>query len=144
MQVESGWRAAGRQATVERTARRPVEFVDMVTVPERQGLETVDILRLRGGCGAVLHDTPGSLRREAGGWAGPGAESTLSFLVPFGTAEDWRLPGSTCRHVPVPGPEHDWLLPPGEGSGCAAFTDPGQLREALGEAARTLAACDGC
>ncbi|WP_408641027.1 hypothetical protein [Streptacidiphilus rugosus] len=122
MQVEVG--RQGRPTEPRRAGRAQC---DVVTVPERQGLETVDILRLRGGCGAVLHED---------------AESTLSFLVPFGTADGWQLPGSSCRHVPVPGPEHDWLLPPRGGAG-AALTDPAQLRAALGEAARTLAASDG-
>ncbi|WP_370192353.1 hypothetical protein [Streptacidiphilus sp. MAP5-52] len=172
----------GRQAAAECRARRLVEaadqcdrvdrvdgwedrargMVDVVTVPERQGLEAVDILRLRGGCGGVLHDTPAlplpllsgeravpgaatGVGVGAGAGIGTGAAgSTLSFLVPFGTAEAWQLPGSSCRHVRVPGPEYDWLLPPGDGLGRAALTDPGQLSEALGEAARTLAVCDGC
>jgi hypothetical protein len=97
-----------------------------VTVPERQGLETVDILRLRGGCGAVLLED---------------AESTLSFLVPFGTAAKWQLPGSSCRAVPAPGAAAHWLLPPAGAPG-SALTDPAELRAALGEAARTLAASD--
>ncbi|MBF9070537.1 hypothetical protein [Streptacidiphilus fuscans] len=129
-------------------------LVDLVTVPERQGLEAVDILRLRGGCGGVLHDVPAPPPRngrQAATGAGPctrtgagAVGSTLSFLVPFGTAEAWQLPGSSCRRICVPGPEYDWLLPPGDGLGRAGLTDPGQLSEALGEAARTLAVCDGC
>nr|WP_084724718.1 hypothetical protein [Streptacidiphilus melanogenes] len=99
----------------------------MVTVPERQGLETVDILRLRGGCGAVLLED---------------AESTLSFLVPFGTAAKWQLPGSSCRAVPAPGAGSQWLLPPAVGGPGPVLTDPAELRAALGEAARTLAASD--
>lgn len=127
-------------------------LVDLVTVPERQGLEAVDILRLRGGCGGVLHDVPAPAPRnerqavaDTGSCTGAGGVgSTLSFLVPFGTAEAWQLPGSSCRRICVPGLEYDWLLPPGDGLGRAALTDPGQLSEALGEAARTLAVCDGC
>ncbi|MEY9872908.1 hypothetical protein ABH931_002385 [Streptacidiphilus sp. MAP12-33] len=107
---------------------------EVVTVPERQGLETVDILRLRGGCGAVLLEET-ALREEQ-------AESTLSFLVPFGTAAQWQLPGSSCRPMPARGTEPHWLLPPAVGVGSPALTDPGELRAALGEAARTLAASE--
>ena len=59
---------------------------DMVTVPERQGLETVDILRLRGGCGPVLHED---------------ADATLSFLVPVGAADAWHLPGLVLPAAPA-------------------------------------------
>ncbi|MCK1820670.1 hypothetical protein MTQ10_13885 [Streptomyces sp. XM83C] len=112
---------------------------DLVTVPARQGLEAVDILR-RGACdavgpvGPVLHD---------GG-------DTLGFLVPPGTAAAWDVPGSVCTETdgrgfalpaepPVDG--SDWLLPPGE-AGLA--TDPAVLRAALGEAARLIEAADSC
>jgi hypothetical protein len=95
---------------------------DLVTVPERQGLETVDILRLRGGCGPVLHED---------------ADSTLSFLVPVGAADAWHLPGRSCTQAPPPESDRNWLLPP---SPERALTDPALLRAALGEAARTLAA----
>jgi hypothetical protein len=108
-----------------RRAARP--GCEVVTVPERQGLETVDILRLRGGCGAVLLED---------------AESTLSFLVPFGTAAQWRLPGSSCRAVPAPGAGSRWLLPPAVVGPGPVLTDPAELRAALSEAARTLAASD--
>ena len=95
---------------------------DMVTVPERQGLETVDILRLRGGCGPVLHED---------------ADATLSFLVPVGAADAWHLPGRARTQAPPPESDRNWLLPP---SPERALTDPALLRAALGEAARTLAA----
>jgi hypothetical protein len=109
-----------------------------VTVPARQGLEAVDILRRGAGdcVGPVLldHDC-----------------DTLGFLVPPGTADAWDVPGSTCTRTdgrglgPVaPEPPVEgagWLLPPEEGE---AATDPVVLREALGEAARLLAAADGC
>ena len=128
---------------------------DLVTVPARQGLEAVDILR-RGdgdGVGPVLHDDDGD---------------TLGFLVPPGTAAGWDVPGSTCTGTngrglslvpapPAPGapgtPETDgsdgadgsdctcWLLPPGESD---RTTDPAVLRRALGEAARMLEAADNC
>ncbi|WP_370416740.1 hypothetical protein [Streptomyces fradiae] len=118
---------------------------DLVTVPARQGLEAVDILR-RGGApavGPVLHD---------------GACDTLGFLVPPGTAAGWDMPGSACTRtdgrglrIPeppeLPGPDGvtprpaDWLLPPGDSG---EVTDPAMLREALGQAARLIEAADGC
>lgn len=117
---------------------------DLVTVPARQGLEAVDILRLRDGVGPVLHD---------------GACDTLGFLVPPGTADGWDVPGSACTQTygrgialgalcdegvtvepPVTGT--GWLVSP-EGAGAAA-TDPAVLRAALGEAARTIEAVDRC
>ncbi|GEK04193.1 hypothetical protein ACWDU8_30500 [Streptomyces sp. NPDC003388] len=110
---------------------------DLVTVPARQGLEAVDILR-RGApetVGPVLHDD--------------GCD-TLGFLVPAGTAACWDVPGSTCTETdgrglrlnpvpPVAG--SDWLLPPG---GADLATDPAVLRRALGEAARLIEAADNC
>ncbi|MEV7424154.1 MULTISPECIES: hypothetical protein [unclassified Streptomyces] len=113
------------------------EPCDLVTVPARQGLEAVDILR-RGATpvvGPVLHDGPCD---------------TLGFLVPPGTAEEWDVPGSACTQTngrglriptepPVTG--SDWLLPP-EAAG--PVTDPVVLREALGEAARLIEAADRC
>ncbi|MFE6338996.1 hypothetical protein ACFVP3_08300 [Streptomyces sp. NPDC057806] len=110
---------------------------DLVTVPARQGLEAVDILR-RGAAdavGPVLHDD--------------GCD-TLGFVVPAGTAAAWDVPGSTCTQTdgrgltlapepPVEG--SDWLLPPGEAD---LATDPAVLRAALGEAARLIEAADNC
>lgn len=110
---------------------------DLVTVPARQGLEAVDILR-RGAAdavGPVLHDD--------------GCD-TLGFLVPAGTAACWDVPGSTCTETDGrglrldPGPPvegSDWLLPPGEAD---LATDPAVLRRALGEAARLIEAADNC
>ncbi|MEU8517987.1 hypothetical protein [Streptomyces sp. NBC_01216] len=119
---------------------------DLVTVPVRQGLEAVDILR-RGGApavGPVLHD---------------GTRDTLGFVVPPGTAEGWDMPGSACtrtsgRGLRLPelpgGPDREadgaprpagWLLPPGD---TGQVTDPVVLREALGQAARLIEAADGC
>ena len=111
---------------------------DLVTVPVRQGLEAVDILR-RGAAdcvGPVLHDD--------------GCD-TLGFLVPPGTADAWDLPGSTCTQTKgrgmslvtpePPGEGTDWLLPPGDAE---PATDPAVLREALGEAARLIEAADNC
>ncbi|MEV0177357.1 hypothetical protein AB0I00_40450 [Streptomyces sp. NPDC050803] len=115
---------------------------DLVTVPARQGLEAVDILR-RGAVdavGPVLHD---------------GGCDTLGFVVPAGTAAAWDMPGSTCTetdgrglrlHPEPPGQEgdeegSDWLLPPGEAD---LATDPAVLRRALGEAARLIEAADNC
>ncbi|WP_229924843.1 hypothetical protein [Streptomyces sulfonofaciens] len=112
------------------------DFCDLVTVPVRQGLEAVDILRRVGAraVGPVLHD---------------GACDTLQFLVPPGTADAWDLPGSACTHTggDVPGPADvsavggGWLLPPGD---IGRLTDPTVLRAALGEAARLIAAADDC
>ncbi|MCX4881004.1 MULTISPECIES: hypothetical protein [unclassified Streptomyces] len=110
---------------------------DLVTVPTRQGLEAVDILRRGTGdaVGPVLHDD---------------GCTTLGFLVPPGTAAAWDVPGSTCTETdgrglrlnpepPVEG--SDWLLPPGEAD---LATDPAVLRAALGEAARIIKAADSC
>ncbi|AOR37336.1 hypothetical protein BFF78_26420 [Streptomyces fodineus] len=110
---------------------------DLVTVPARQGLEAVDILR-RGAAG----DTMGPVLHDGGC-------ATLGFLVPAGTAAGWDMPGSTCTETdgrglrlnpepPVEG--SDWLLPPGEAD---LATDPVVLRRALGEAARLIEAADG-
>ncbi|MET7618057.1 hypothetical protein [Streptomyces sp. NPDC005408] len=113
------------------------EPCDLVTVPARQGLEAVDILR-RGAApavGPVLHD---------------GTCDTLGFLVPPGTADGWDMPGSACTQTsgrglripaepPVTG--SGWLLPPDDSD---PVTDPAVLREALGEAARLIEAADNC
>ncbi|WP_343239842.1 hypothetical protein [Streptomyces sp. SID12488] len=119
-------------------APNTAHICDLVTVPARQGLEAVDILR-RGagdGVGPVLHDD--------------GCD-TLGFLVPPGTAAAWDVPGSTCTETngrglslavpdPVPPVEgSDWLLPPGDAD---LATDPAVLRAALGEAARLIEAAD--
>jgi hypothetical protein len=117
----------------------PCGACDVVTVPTRQGLEAVDILRRGAGeaVGPVIHDD--------------GCD-TLGFLVPSGTAAAWDVPGSTCTETdgrglrldlapepPVAG--SDWLLPPGEAD---LATDPAVLRAALGEAARLIEAADSC
>ncbi|WP_062648170.1 hypothetical protein [Streptomyces maremycinicus] len=116
----------------------PVAACDLVTVPTRQGLEAVDILRRASagdGVGPVLHDD---------------GDDTLGFVVPAGTAAAWDVPGSTCTRTdgrglrlvpepPVEGPE--WLVPPGEAD---LATDPAVLRRALGEAARMIEAADSC
>ncbi|GAA1355127.1 hypothetical protein GCM10009612_18790 [Streptomyces beijiangensis] len=111
---------------------------DLVTVPARQGLEAVDILRRAAApaeVGPVLHD---------------GACDTLGFLVPPGTAAGWDMPGSACTEtngrglrIPAEPPVRGgaWLLPPAED---APVTDPTVLRAALGEAARLIEAADGC
>ncbi|MFC4500512.1 MULTISPECIES: hypothetical protein [Streptomyces] len=110
---------------------------DLVTVPTRQGLEAVDILRRGAGdaVGPVLHDD---------------GHGTLGFVVPPGTAAAWDVPGSVCtetdgrglRLVPEPpAGGSDWLVPPGEAD---LATDPAVLRRALGEAARMIEAADSC
>ncbi|WP_406459030.1 hypothetical protein [Streptomyces sp. NBC_00876] len=111
---------------------------DLVTVPARQGLEAVDILR-RGAdqeaVGPVLHD---------------GACATLGFLVPPGTAQAWDVPGSACTQtdgrglrIPAepPAPGSGWLLPPADDT---SVTDPAVLRAALDQAARLIEAADNC
>ncbi|WP_243761243.1 hypothetical protein [Streptomyces sp. YIM 98790] len=106
---------------------------DLVTVPAREGLEAVDILRLRSEVGPVLHDRDGD---------------TVGFLVPPGTWESWDLPGSACTQTynPVRGTDRPpvigagWVLPPGSTKVLA--TAPEELRDALGEAARTLRAAE--
>lgn len=125
---------------------------DLVTVPTRQGLEAVDIIRRAAvqagqtgkdshsghtcGVGPVLHD---------------GSGSTLGFLVPPGTADAWDLPGSACTQTngrgmrfgdtsPAAGAT-GWLLPP---EAVGPVTDPEVLRAALGEAARLIEAADNC
>ncbi|MEU3148752.1 MULTISPECIES: hypothetical protein [unclassified Streptomyces] len=121
----------------------PPGCCDVVTVPARQGLEAVDILRRQAegdAVGPVLHDEGGR---------------TLGFLVPPGTAAEWDVPGSTCArtdgHGPQPAPApgapapeppvegSEWLLPPGDAH---LATDPAALREALGEAQRLIDAAD--
>ncbi|MGW3726997.1 hypothetical protein [Streptomyces sp. F001] len=120
----------------------PLPACDLVTVPARQGLEAVDILR-RGeaeAVGPVLHDDSGD---------------TLGFVVPAGTAAAWDVPGSTCTQTNGRGlslaPEppageaeaagSEWLLSPDEAE---LATDPAVLRRALGEAARMIEAADNC
>jgi hypothetical protein len=114
------------------------EPCDLVTVPARQGLEAVDILRRAAApaVGPVLHDN--------------GCD-TLGFLVPPGTADAWDLPGSACTQTAgrglriaaePPAGGSGWLLPPGDDGD--AVTDPAVLREALGEAARLIVAADNC
>ncbi|MER5509224.1 hypothetical protein ABT052_28355 [Streptomyces sp. NPDC002766] len=129
---------AGRAPTPDLSPPpRPDGPCDLVTVPARQGLEAVDILRRGAGdaVGPVLHDD--------------GCD-TLGFLVPPGTAAAWDVPGSTCTETDGRGvslnPEplvegSDWLLPPGE---VDLATDPAVLRAALGEAARLIEAADNC
>jgi hypothetical protein len=100
---------------------------DLVTVPARQGLEAVDILRLSaGGVGPVLHDRTGD---------------SLAFLVPPGTADCWDVPGSSCARSAAAGPSGaGWLVPPHTDT---TVTDPVVLMAALGQAARTIELVDG-
>lgn len=109
---------------------------DLVTVPTRQGLEAVDLLRLGSGVvGPVLHDNTGA---------------NLGFLVPPGTADCWDVPGSSCASTDgrglvldgaPPAAATGWLVPPRTDT---VVTDPAVLRAALGEAARTIELVDGC
>lgn len=101
--------------------------LDVVSVPSRQGLEAVDLLRLTTGVGPVLHDRSGD---------------SLEFLVPPGTADCWDLPGSQCRRTDGDPTScgSGWLLPPHTDM---AVTDPAVLRAALGAAARTIELVDG-
>ncbi|MGW6979031.1 hypothetical protein ACWGE1_06210 [Streptomyces sp. NPDC054932] len=130
------------ESTGTNTASEPgAAAPDLVTVPTRQGLEAVDIIRRAasqaGGVGPVLHD---------------GSGDTLGFLVPSGTADAWDLPGSACTQTngrgmrfgdavsPAAGAT-GWLLPP---EAVGPVTDPDVLRAALGEAARLIEAADNC
>lgn len=109
------------------SAERSEQPCDLVTVPTRQGLEAVDLLRLGSGVGPVLHDSAGA---------------SLGFLVPPGTADCWDVPGSSCTRTDGRGlalADTGWLVPPH-----TAVTDPVVLRAALGEAARTIELVDGC
>lgn len=88
----------------------PGAACDVVTVPTRQGLEAVDILRRASspgdGMGPVLHDD---------------GDDTLGFVVPAGTAAAWDVPGSTCTGTdgrglrlapaPAPGARTGWCRP---------------------------------
>lgn len=115
---------------------------DLVTVPARQGLEAVDILRR--GAGEAPSVGPVLLDDNC---------DNLAFLVPPGTAAAWDMPGSACTETagrglripaepPVTG--GGWLLPPDSDTGeVTDLTDPAVLREALGEAARLIEAADG-
>ncbi|CAM5682130.1 hypothetical protein SALBM135S_04092 [Streptomyces alboniger] len=97
------------------------ECCDLVTVPARQGLEAVDILRRGAGdtIGPVLHD---------------GGCDTLGFLVPPGTADGWDLPGSACTQTfgrgmrgyaqPDPGPTVPEPPVAGTGWSCRRATRP--------------------
>ncbi|MER6318660.1 hypothetical protein ABT237_33555 [Streptomyces sp. NPDC001581] len=131
------------ESTGTNTAPEPgaAPDLDLVTVPTRQGLEAVDIIRRAasqaGGVGPVLHD---------------GSGDTLGFLVPPGTADAWDLPGSACTQTNGRGMRFGdaaspaagvtgWLLPP---EAVGPVTDPEVLRAALGEAARLIEAADNC
>ncbi|MER7971776.1 hypothetical protein ABTX35_22765 [Streptomyces sp. NPDC096080] len=126
--------------------RCPASACDLVTVPARQGLVAVEILRrsaVEGAAGARAAENMGPVLHDDGC-------DTLGFLVPPGTAAAWDVPGSTCTETdgrglsldPAPPVEgSDWLLPPGDTD---LATDPAVLRRALGEAARLIAAADNC
>ncbi|MEU6080671.1 hypothetical protein [Streptomyces sp. NPDC047108] len=154
--VEAGVDISGSQTTAQhhpspdfsRASDDAGDGCDLVTVPARQGLEAVDILRRAVGPGVP----PGCADAEAAA-VGPvlldGGGDTLGFLVPPGTADAWDVPGSACtqtagRGLPLVTEESEgegWLVPP---AGDNAVTDPEVLRAALGEAARLIEAADGC
>ncbi|WP_051970288.1 hypothetical protein [Kitasatospora azatica] len=119
----AGRSAAARAAVTRGYSRR----CDTVTVPLRYGLETVDILRLRGACGSVVQGETGA---------------SVDFLVPAGTAELWHLPGTSCTagSAALSATDPRWLLPPTGPGLSPSTTDPWVLRSALCEAARTLTA----
>ena len=133
--VDGGARSAGGGGTGDGTGpardqggtRAPGAVYDTVTVAVRHGLETVDILRLRRACGAVLQSRGGA---------------AVSFLVPAGTARNWHLPGSSCSPGAVLPPPTDprWVMPPSGPQSVVRPTDPWVLRSALCEAACTLTA----
>lgn len=131
------WSAPGHGSPPARHA----SACDLVTVPARQGLEAVDILRR----GAV--DATGPVPPSVGPVLHDDGSDTLGFLVPPGTADAWDVPGSTCTQSDgrgadlVPEEGAHWLLPPGEAD---LATDPAVLRAALGEAARLIEAADNC
>ncbi len=82
MKREAGVDTSRSRTTAQHPQRQDC---DLVTVPARQGLEAVDILRRAcDGLGPVLHDN---------------ACDTLGFLVPPGTADGWDLPGSACTQT---------------------------------------------
>lgn len=132
-------RGSDRPPEASRPSHRAGEEpCDLVMVPTRQGLEAVDILRLRTRVGPVLYERTGE---------------DIGFLVPPGTADGWDLPGSSCTttdgrglRFDLPGPVAEppvagggWVVPP---PGDIPVTDPAVLREALGEAARTIELAD--
>ncbi|MCZ0979731.1 hypothetical protein O1L60_13660 [Streptomyces diastatochromogenes] len=117
---------------------------DLVTVPVRQGLEAVDILRRAA--------APPSAPSSTTGPATPSASWCRRAPPPPGT----------CRAAPVRGPRGAACAsraagaprtggrraPPGRLAAAPGdtdpVTDPAVLREALGEAARLIEAADGC
>lgn len=125
---------------------------DLVTVPVRQGLEAVDILR-RGGGGRRAGGTGVADTGGIGPVLHDGGCGTIGFLVPAGTAERWDLPGSACTRTVAPDPRPatgsdappvagtGWLVPP---EAAADVTDPAALRAALGEAGRLIEVVDRC
>ncbi|MBL1112382.1 hypothetical protein JK364_08170 [Streptomyces sp. 110] len=85
MKREAGVDTSRSRTTAQHPQHPQRQDCDLVTVPARQGLEAVDILRRAcDGLGPVLHDN---------------ACDTLGFLVPPGTADGWDLPGSACTQT---------------------------------------------
>ncbi|MFJ6697882.1 hypothetical protein ACIQM4_17685 [Streptomyces sp. NPDC091272] len=83
------------------------EPLDLVTVPARQGLEAVDILRRSS---AACADATGPGSSAVGPVLHDGPCDTVGFLVPPGTADGWDMPGSACTQTLGRGVSFD--LPP--------------------------------
>ncbi|MFI0979570.1 hypothetical protein ACH4SP_21535 [Streptomyces sp. NPDC021093] len=98
------------------------EPLDLVTVPARQGLEAVDILRRASA--ATGPGAAGSGPSAVGPVLHDGPCDTVGFLVPPGTADGWDMPGSACTQTLGRGVSFD--IPgqaPEGGAAGAAHTD---------------------
>ncbi|MFH8369210.1 hypothetical protein [Streptomyces sp. NPDC018031] len=129
--------ARWRPPTDEATAQAAGEWWDAVRVPADIGARALD--RLGDDSGAVISD----------GWG-----RLLYWLIPPGTAEDWRLPrvqvlGRTARemaYVGVPpahrqsGPALHWRIPPTTDG--RWLTEPEALHTALTGATAELSTAD--
>ncbi|MGW7411341.1 hypothetical protein [Streptomyces sp. NPDC054863] len=91
------------------------EPLDLVTVPARQGLEAVDILRRASA--AACTGAAGSGPSAVGPVLHDGPCDTVGFLVPPGTADGWDMPGSACTQTLGRGVSFDI---PGQGTGGGA------------------------
>ncbi len=111
----------------------PVADCDLVTVPARQGLEAVDILR-RGAC-----DSVGPVLLDDGC-------DTLGFLAPPGTAAGLGTPGQhlqppdQCRRPEPAAPSPRSRASPAAAARHRGTSRPTRPAVALGEAARLIEA----